>query len=310
MSRIHEALRRAEEDRALVQGGNVEELPPVSDSVPGFENRMSAVAAAAGPEVGPLVAQSQPDRYSSDDLDARCVKLEWTPGKHMLFFGDDPRALGTEEFRTLRSRLCQIRKRQRLQKLLISSAMPSEGKTFVAANLAQAFARQKGRRVLLIDADLRWSRLHLSLGAPLRPGLSDYLRGEMDEFQILQLGPWENLFFVPGGEKVSNPAELLANGRLKQLLLRLEGAFEWIVIDSPPAVPVADASVVAEVCDGVLLVVRAAKTSLDMALKARQEFQSKSLLGVVLNDVYAGSSYGPYYYGGYGDRVQQPEGEI
>jgi|SRR5581483_6892953 len=303
-------LKKAEEERALAQEAVPAEPPLDSLPVPEITVGAAAVAAAAGPQIEPMAARFEPGRYSSEDLAARCVKMEWTPDKRMLFFGDDPHATGTEEFRTLRSRLYQIRNKQRLQKLLISSAMPSEGKSFVAANLAQAFARQKGRRVLLIDGDLRWSRLHLSLGAPLRPGLSDYLRGEIDEFKALQVGVWENLFFLPGGEKVSNPAELLANGRLKQLLRRLEGAFEWIVIDSPPAVPVADSSLMAEACDGVLLVVRAAKTSLDMALKARKEFQSKALLGVVLNDVTAGSSYGTYYYGGYGQTVQQAEGEI
>jgi len=267
----------------------------------------AAALAASAAQLGSVAPPLESGKYSYERLAANCVKVQWAPSERMLFLGDDPQAEGAEEFRTLRSRLYQIRKKQRLQKLLITSSTPSEGKTFVAGNLAQAFARQRGRRVLLIDADLRWARLHLSLGAPLHPGLSEYLRGKADECQILQLGPWENLFFIPGGEKVSNPAELLANGRLKELLRRLEGAFEWIVVDSPPAVPVADPSVIADACDGVLLVVRSAQTSLDMALKARQEF-GKSLLGAVLNDVAPGSTYGTYYYGHYGSDGQ-PEAQ-
>jgi Mrp family chromosome partitioning ATPase len=111
----------------------------------------------------------------------------------------------------------------------------------------------------------------------------------------------ENLFFIPSGRTVSNPAELVANGRLKFLLNRIEPLFDWIIIDSPPAVPVSDASLLANYCDGVLMVVRSNATPFDIARKARQEFREKHLVGVVLNGIEAGSSpYTRYYYGAYG----------
>ena len=154
--------------------------------------------------------------------------------------------------------------------------------------------------MVLLDCDLRRSRLHESFGTPSEPGVSDYLRGEVDEFSILQRGPMENLAFIPGGKPMSNPAELIGNGRLELLLKRLAGAFEWIVIDSPPAVPVSDASLIGRYCDGILLVVMAAKTPYDLAQRARQEFRNMPVLGVVLNRVEAGSTYVSYYYGAYG----------
>ena len=190
----------------------------------------------------------------------------------MLFMNGDDSARGTEEFRTLRSRLYHLREKMPLKKLLVTSALPKEGKSFTSANLAQVMVRQHGRRVLLIDADLRGPRLHLMLGTTPGPGLSDYLQGRNDEFSIMQRGPMENLFFIPSGTGIEDPAELVGNGRLKMLLQRLEPLFDWIIIDSPPAVPVSDASVLAKACDGVLMVVRSNSTPSDVARKARQEF--------------------------------------
>jgi capsular exopolysaccharide synthesis family protein len=183
-----------------------------------------------------------------------------------------------------------------LRTILVSSALPAEGKSFVATNLAKAIVKQHERRALLIDADLRWSRLHLSLGAPQTPGLSDYLLGEADEFAVVQRGQFNNLFFIPGGKVVSNPAELIASERMKELLRKMAPMFDWVILDSPPAVPVADASIMADMCDGVLMVVRSAATPYDMAQKAVQEFKQKHLVGVVLNDVEPREGYSAYYY--------------
>ena len=214
----------------------------------------------------------------------------------MLFYNSE-QGPGTEEFRTLRSRLYQMREKHPLKKVLVTSSLPKEGKSFVAANLAQALAWQQGRRVLLIDGDLRASRLHLALGSLLTPGLSEYLQSGADEFAIMQRGAMENLFFIPAGRSSSNPAELVANGRLKILLSRAETLFDWIIVDSPPAVPVSDAGLMANHCDGVLLVVRSNATPSDLARKARAEFADNLLLGVVLNGVKGGSAAYSRYYG-------------
>jgi capsular exopolysaccharide synthesis family protein len=236
--------------------------------------------------------------FSLDTLLARCTPQAWSPDeKTMLFFNGDDNARGTEEFRTLRSRLYHAREKMPLKKVLVTSALPKEGKSFTAANLAQVLVRQHGRRVLLMDADLRGPRLHLMLGTPSSPGLADYLQGGCDEFSIMQRGPMENLFFVPSGQEISDPAELVANGRLKFLLQRVEALFDWIIIDSPPAVPVSDASILAKACDGVLMVVRSNTTPVDMARRARQEFPDEALIGVVLNGISADAMpYTRYYY--------------
>src|SRR2546430_18181 len=172
--------------------------------------------------------------------------------------------------------------------------LPGEGKTFVALNLALAIARQHERRALLIDADLRASRLHVRLGAPSAPGLSDYLSGRADEFSILQADPKVELFLVPAGRSAPNPSELLANGTLKRFLDGMSPIFDWVIIDAPPVLAVADPSIIAEFCDGVLVVVRAGETAHDLVKTTLQEFRGNNLLGVVLNGANEGTNYGGY----------------
>jgi len=305
MSRIHEALKKAEQERAA-QGGpsqgsfaaTVAAEPPAGASA---EERPIEISANVRESGGVPLTSAMPtfaSPFSLDTLLGRCVPQQWSPDeKTMLFFHGDDSARGTEEFRTLRSRLYHAREKMPLKKVLVTSALPKEGKSFTAANLAQVLVRQHGRRVLLIDADLRGPRLHMMLGTTSSPGLIDYLQGDCDEFTIMQRGPMENLFFIPSGQETSNPAELVSNGRLKTLLQRVEALFDWIIIDSPPAVPVSDAGVLAKACDGVLLVVRSNTTPVDMARRARQEFPDDSLVGVVLNGANGDAMpYTRYYY--------------
>jgi protein-tyrosine kinase len=293
MSRIHEALKKAEQERAMSQpGGQVDAAPSV------LETTIDVSSAIA---TSPSLASSVPAIVNAETLLARTRETNWKPdSRTMLFFGSDEHASGMEEFRTLRSRLYQIREKTTLSKLLITSALPKEGKSFTAANLGQAIVRQHGRRAVLVDADLRNPQLHHLLGAEPGPGLAEYLRGEADEFSILQRGAMENLFFIPAGQGSKNPVELLSNGKLKHLLNRLGSMFDWVIIDSAPAVPVSDAAIVAKECDGVLLVVRSNSTPVDAARRARNEFADQNVVGVVLNGITPDlSPYMQYYYASY-----------
>jgi capsular exopolysaccharide synthesis family protein len=312
MSRIHEALKKAEQERAASQGGQVQPSYTTSAAAepPVIADEMPMAAAAGAPASSAAFTSAMPSFASPFSLDAmlaRCPQLQWHPDeKTMLFFNGDDNARGTEEFRTLRSRLYHARERMTLKKILVTSALPKEGKSFTSSNLAQVLVRQHGRRVLLIDADLRGPRLHLMLGTTASPGLSDYLQGTSDEFSIMQRGPMENLFFIPSGHQISDAAELIANGRLKTLLQRVDALFDWIIIDSPPAVPVSDASVLAKACDGVLMVVRSNATPIDMARRAREEFPDEALVGVVLNGTdHEASPYSRYYYDAYAKNVTE-----
>jgi capsular exopolysaccharide synthesis family protein len=240
-------------------------------------------------------------------VQAQFRSFTWeAPDPNSLLFvqPENVHELEREQFRTLRSRLYQVRANRPIKTLLVSSAMPAEGKTFVSANLAMAMVRQQGCRVLLIDADLRKSALHQLLGAPATPGLAEYLSGEVDEVAVIQQAPIPNLCFLPAGKPVSNTGELVGNGRLARLIERVGTLFDWIIIDSPPAVPISDASLIAEASDGVVLVVKARSTPFDIARKACLEFRRKPIVGVVLNHAGRSLMYGAYYDQHYGqDKV-------
>jgi capsular exopolysaccharide synthesis family protein len=306
MSRIHEALKKAEQERAASQGGSAQPeysavevaTAPVMPGAKASELDAGTEHPANGRVPFNAAMPSLASPFNVDALMARSIQQSWIPDeKIMLFFNEDDKVRGTEEFRTLRSRLYALRDKAPLKKILVTSALPKEGKSFTSANLAQVLARQHGRRVLLIDADLRNPRLHMMLGTTATPGLADYLQGGTDEFSIMQRGPMENLFLIPSGQELSNPAELVGSGRLKLLLQRIEPLFDWIIVDSPPSVPVSDASVLAKGCDGVLMVVRSNSTPIDMARRARQEFPDEMLVGVVLNGTNSEvMPYTRYYY--------------
>jgi len=303
MSRIHDALKKAEQERAA--GSDMKRSAPRTKSYSFGSAYEEHVPPRDG---GGLLAPEPPRAMDTAEgaallrkLEERCPARRWEPDpKKLLFLDGQAHALGAEEFRTLRSHLYLLRDRQPLHTLLITSPLPQDGKTFVAANLAQVIARQPDRRVLLVDGDLRLARLHLSLGAPLAPGLSEYLGGKADEFSVVQRGPQSNLFLIPAGETVSNPSELLAKGRLSELFDRLSPAFDWIILDSPPAIPVSDSKMMADSCDGVIVVIRAGVTPYDLAQKACRDFRKRGLVGVVLNGADSRHGYGYSYYDYYG----------
>jgi len=291
MSRIHEALRKAAQERAAI--------PTPDPSGVLLERVAAGTASGEGgtAEAATAIPISPVGDLHFGHLLAQCARPKWHPDSNLNVFSNPESGVeGAEQFRTLRSRLYQLRNSQPLRALLVTSAIPGEGKTFVAHNLAQAIVRQSERRALLIDADLRRPRLHLALGAPAAPGLADYLRGTASEMEIIQHGQEANLCFIPGGKQAGNPSELLSSGKLKTLLERVTPIFDWIILDSPPCVPVADAHILSEFCDGVLLVVRAGATRAEVAHRACQELKARNVVGVVLNAVEKPHLRGSLYY--------------
>jgi capsular exopolysaccharide synthesis family protein len=356
MSKVHEALKRAQEERTLpaLQVAESDGVPdveapaavfvaPVSQKIPTIARsspaeqpvREDAVAmssslpsttnpARARPEVPtasaaiakapalPLPSEHRPHTPAAgrdprtgqflrfEDLLKCCARPAWVLDPRTVVFSESNERSGAEQFRTLRSRLYHLRDTASLKRILVTSALAGEGKTFVATNLAQAIAREKARKVLLIDGDLRNPTLHKPLGAPITLGLSDYLRGHASDPEIIQHGQEGNLCFIAAGSQGSDPSELLSNGMFDKLLDRLAPLFDWVIIDSPPCLPVSDANVLAGLCDGVLLVVRARSTPSAAADKARKELHKRKVVGVVMNAVQESDTDGGYY--GYGSQ--------
>ena len=231
MSRIHEALKKAAEERIAKLGGDragADLIDLATDSVLSPDHGVERADSKLRPA---LTSVEEAQRANFASFAKRCSRPGWKvdPGSAKFGAGKDDRAV-VERFRTLRSRLYQIAAVQPLRTLLITSSVPMEGKTFIATNLAHSFIRQSDRRVLLIDADLRASRLHLSLGAPDKPGLADYLDGDADELQVTQVGPEGNLCLIPGGKRTADPSGLLHGARMKQLLEKMSQLFDWVKI--------------------------------------------------------------------------------
>lgn len=273
MSRIHEALKKAEQENAL-------EFTNATIS-----GKTSFESVTPSPEK-PLRrwAEVSPGSLHFDTLITRCAKADWKPDPHANGLLDSEVALArNERFRMLRSRLYQIRSTRKLESVLVTSALPGEGKTFVASNLAIIIARQPSAKVLLLDAHLRRPRLHFALGAPSGPGLAEYLAEEACVEEVVQYNNQANLCFISAGERLANPGELLAGPRMNKLLESLYPVFDWIIIDSSPVLLVSDPLVLADMVDGVLQVVAAGSTDREAAQNASREFQDKRLLGVVLN---------------------------
>lgn len=283
MSRIHEALKKAAEERAAqLAAGSEADVAEVSSEL----ELLTRGSELIRPVVSARDTTSENKFPCFEELGKRCAKPRWHIDPHSsVFTSSRPAQEGRARFGALRSRLLKMASTRKLKRVVLTSGVAGEGKTFVALNLAQSMARQPALRVLLVDADLRSPRLHHLFGAPICPGLSDYLRGDADEYAIVQKGMDESLFLIPGGSLVSNPSKLLLAERMKQLLNRVTPLFDWIILDSPASLPADDAGILADLADGVLFVVRAGSTDAQTAGRAAAEFQGKNLLGVVLNRV-------------------------
>lgn len=302
MSRIHDAMQKAAQERATTE---VASFPFETKSVASRESNdvipPAFISSLTREDVLPPIPGGP---LQFEDLQKHCAYSDWHPSATSTLFSEPAlNTVGAEQFRTLRSRLYQLRSSRPLKTILVTSAVSGEGKTFVASNLAQAIVNQRDRRVLIIDADLRSPQLHLVFGAASSPGLSDYLRGDIDEVTAIHSEPESSLYFIPSGTTITNPSELLLNGRFKQLLERLAVLFDWIIIDSPPCLPVSDAHVVADSCDALVLVVKAGSTPAEIAQRARHELGNRNVIGVVLNAVNEKAlAYGSYYtYAGHGN---------
>lgn len=266
----------------------------------------AAVAPAREPVIDVVAQADAAALQSAADLAAQAAKwspesarkTEWRPDpSRLILFGHGrEQRLASEQFRTLRSRLYQMRSLHPLKIVLVTSAAPAEGKSFVAANLAHALARQTGRRCLLVDGDLRRSTLSYYFGVAQTPGVTELMRGSATTDEVIQTGSVPGLFFAAAGAPASDPAEIVSSPKLRDWMLGLTPRFDWIVLDSPPAVAVSDASRLAEFADGVLLVVRAASTKWESAKKLKDEFKQARLLGAVLNNFQSASYYSYNYY--------------
>jgi capsular exopolysaccharide synthesis family protein len=205
-----------------------------------------------------------------------------------------------EELRLLAARVHDLRRDKGVACLAITSALPSDGKSTVSVGLAAALAREPGRRVLLIEADVRRPSLNKTLHLPPAPGLGEYLNGSAEHVPIRIVEPGGFSLLVAGQAELHRP-ESLSSKRMSRLVRTARGRYDFVLLDAPPLIPVADSVLIQDMVDGFLLVVRSRQTPRAAIDEAVAKLRADAILGLVLNDhrVYR-DSYRAYAYERYG----------
>lgn len=201
-----------------------------------------------------------------------------------------------EAFRTIRTNIKYSSVDKTKKTILVTSAEPSDGKSTTAMNLALTYAQEEGKKILLLDCDLRRPRVHKNFRLSNIKGLTDLLveGGEVKEFVQRYT---ESLDILTTGKIAPNPAEMLASARMEEVLEKLKEQYDCIIIDSPPVMAVADSLILAPRVDGVLLVVRYEKTKGKLLLESKKKLDSvgANIIGATITGV-KGKGEGYYYY--------------
>jgi capsular exopolysaccharide synthesis family protein len=295
MSHIFDALQRSETER----DGTEPSLTEAST----FSLATELLQAAERKRRGVVVASSAPVEHSESLEQFPSLPVSILPHSRLVSVGEEE-SLGAEKFRFLAVRLRQLRQSRPLKKVLITSTLPQEGKSTVAANLACTLARRKQHKTLLLEGDLRRPTVAQKFGLGRIPGLSEWLRGETETMNVYRLDSL-GLWVLPAGSAPENPLELMQSGKLSPLMDQLTSWFDWIVIDSPPVLPLADTSMWARLADGVLLVTRKSITEKQQLKRGLEALEPAKLLGALVN----GSTDAAHsdYYQRYGPSALSPE---
>jgi receptor protein-tyrosine kinase len=208
-----------------------------------------------------------------------------------------------EQYRKLAATLHHLQLERNARVLMISSAVPAEGKTLTAANLSLTMSESYGRRVLLIDADLRRPTLHQLFDLPNLSGLGDGLRSE-DERLLPLVQVSSKLTVLPAGRPDPDPMVGLTSARMRRILTEAAAVYDWVIVDTPPIGVLTDGRLLADMVDAALLVIRAGTSPFNLITRAVEALGRDRIAGVVLNglsprDQQANGYYG-YWYGYYG----------
>jgi len=235
----------------------------------------------------------------ADSRLGNCRKLPFTgqTGVPLILPENALSSVAAESYRALRTRLMRHQKANGLRSLVVSSALPSEGKTLTTLNLALCCAQLRDLRILLVDADLRTRGLSGLAGNPPAPGLAEVLAGKVQFEAAIFATAQPNLYILPAGAAKTPPPELYAGDRWKELVGWCSESFSIILVDSPPILPLSDFDLILNRCDAALVVVRSQKTPREMLQRAAGQIDKNKLLGVVFNatDFGAGDRYYQYY---------------
>ncbi len=299
MGKVYDALRRAEEQRAR----RIQEAVSGSASLPAVEapaaSRPAPPRRSAGAELAPHQREKRSllgrllgrrGRAATEDtgaLNKRRIALL------------QPESQVAEQFRSLRARIDSIaaaHPEHPLRTIAVTSALQGDGKTMAAVSLAAVTSMNVGRRVLLVDCDLRKPNVAQSLGLRVDAGLAEVLNGAATAEEAIQKVDGTTLDVLPVRGLPSNPSELLASQQMRDLIAHVAGRYDRVILDLPPTLGLPDAKTVSELCDGLVFVVRAEKTPREDANAAIEVLDRRRILGLVLNDADENEG-GRYGYG-------------
>jgi len=322
MSLIFDALQRSEGERS---GADLSTLSTATELLQLVEHqvvsnwkstgqlRLSGLAEKSDQPTSLPLDQAQPiagtgkapvdkemslsDRHLKQFSQFQSLRVDSSPLNTLVCITDKD-SLAAEKFRFLAVRLRQLRRERLLQKLLITSTIPHEGKSTVAANLACALARKSQRRTLLLEGDLRQPYLSKLFGLRPLPGICEWLQGTQSEVTNIYRLDGADLWILPAGSTTSNPLEPLQSARFSVLMDQLTTLFDWIIIDSPPILPLADTSVWSRIAEGILLVTRQGTTEKRQLQRGLEAIDQKKLVGALMNCAQhstRGDNYYPYH---------------
>jgi capsular exopolysaccharide synthesis family protein len=294
LSNITELLERAERGAVSQWEADTElaELAPAPPLKRGKEQLPEGSLAAATPGIE---IASDPPANSQLFQECQTLHLSLTPQNRLVTVSasDSPAA---EAFRLLSVRLRHLRRDRNLKKVLITSTIPQEGKSVVSANLACALAASTRRKTVLVEGDVRRPSLARVFGLDAHQGLCEWLQGGRSlASSVYRLEPG-GIWLLPAGDAPAHPLELLESAKLPALMEELAASFDWVIIDSPPVLPLADTSVWARLADGILLVTRQGTTQKRHLQRGLEGLESKKIIGAVLNSSKSSSDNEYYSY--------------
>lgn len=214
----------------------------------------------------------------------------------MFVVQDDPKSVGAEAYKTLRTNIQYSSFDKNAQAIIVTSSQPGEGKSTTSGNLALSMA-QDGKKTILIDCDLRKPTVHKKFGITNSSGLSEVIVGKVDLKDAMKEFN-KNLTIITSGKIPPNPSEMLGSNNMQRFLDELKRHYDCIILDTPPVLAVTDAQILSRNADGMVLVIRAGRTKKDMVLKAKKQIENVGgkIIGTILNAVDSKNGRNNYYY--------------
>ncbi|MGA9585842.1 MAG: polysaccharide biosynthesis tyrosine autokinase [Terracidiphilus sp.] len=288
-------MQRAEENAAA---SRVTDEVPASWNAPFIAEPAIAVAEPAREVASrtatelltPTVARPEQE----GPMQCEVLNIALSADSHLMSLPDSE-SPANEAFHLLGVRLRHMRRQRPLKKVLITSTIPQEGKSMVAANLACTLALRTQQKVLLLEGDIRRPTQSKIFGIGNKPGICAWLDGEKPLINCLYRLAQPGIWILPAGVSTGNSLELLQSGRVTPMMEQLTNWFDWVVIDSPPILPLADTSVWTNMADGILLVTRQGTTQKRQLQRGLEALGPQKLIGALLNSA-TNAAHSDYYY--------------